>query len=76
MASNKSLSILDELKVLSNKTNFSLNDMLNMACKNGANALGYSDLGTLEKNKKPGINLLNNIKNQKITKKTTITRIV
>tara|TARA_B100000131_G_scaffold316048_1_gene355475 strand:- start:161 stop:1330 length:1170 start_codon:yes stop_codon:yes gene_type:complete len=76
LASNKSLSILDELKVLSNKTNFSLNDMLNMACKNGANALGYSDLGTLEKNKKPGINLLNKIKNQKITKKTTITRIV
>jgi cytosine/adenosine deaminase-related metal-dependent hydrolase len=35
-----------------------MNTLLKIACKNGAEALGFKKLGTFEKGKIPGINLI------------------
>ncbi len=58
LASNDSLSILEELKVIKENSDFDINTLLKIACKNGAEALGFKKLGTFEKGKKPGINLI------------------
>ena len=58
LASNNSLSILEELKVIQENTDFDLNTLLKIACKNGAEALGLENLGTFEKGKIPGVNLI------------------
>jgi cytosine/adenosine deaminase-related metal-dependent hydrolase len=68
LASNDSLSILDELLIIQSNSNFDLNTLLKIACKNGAEALGFSTLGTFEKGKIPGVNLIQNLENNKITK--------
>ena len=60
LASNSTLSILEELKVLKENTDFDLNTLLKIACKNGAEALGFKDLGTFETGKTPGVNLIKN----------------
>jgi cytosine/adenosine deaminase-related metal-dependent hydrolase len=59
-ASNWSLSILDELKTISrNAPDISLETLLQWATNNGAEFLNYdAQLGTLEKGKQPGINLI------------------
>ena len=62
LASNDSLSILEELLVIKQNSNFDLNTLLKISCKNGAEALGFSDLGTFEKGKIPGVNLINGLK--------------
>ena len=48
LASNSSLSIIEELKVLQENTDFDLNTLLKIACKNGAEALDLKELGTFE----------------------------
>ena len=58
LASNNSLSILEELLVIQKNSNFDMNTLLKIACKNGAEALGFKKLGTFEKGKIPGINLI------------------
>ena len=60
LASNYSLSILEELKIISEQTSYvGLPKMLEWATVNGAELLGFSDsLGTIRKGKTPGINLL------------------
>jgi len=68
LASNDSLSILDELLIIQNNSNFDLNTLLKIACKNGAKALGLSTLGTFEKGKIPGVNLIKSMAENKITK--------
>ena len=68
LASNDSLSILDELLIIQNNSNFDLNTLLNIACKNGAEALGFDRLGTFEKGKIPGVNLIKSMADNKITK--------
>ena len=62
LASNKSLSILEELLVIKENSNFDLNTLLKIASKNGAEALGFSNLGTFEKGKTPGVNLIYGLK--------------
>ena len=66
LASNNSLSILEELKVIQENSDFDLNTLFKIACKNGADALGFSDLGTFEKGKKPGLNLVNKFNKIKV----------
>ena len=61
LASNDSLSLLDELVIIQSNSNFDLNTLLKIACKNGAKALGFEQLGTFEKGKIPGVNLINNL---------------
>ena len=62
LASNDSLDILKEIKVILNHfPNISFEEALSWATINGAKALRIQDkFGTLEKGKKPGINLINN----------------
>ena len=38
-----------------------MNTLLKIACKNGAEALGFENLGTFEKGKHPGVNLINEL---------------
>ena len=64
LASNTSLSVLDEMKTIQrNFQEINLDTMLNWACKNGASFFKWTDLGTLEKGKQPGLNLLQYLEN-------------
>ena len=66
--SNNSLSILDEIKIIASNSNLDLQQLLVASCYNGAKALGFGDLGSFEKNKNPGINLLKNSNGLILTK--------
>ena len=68
LASNDSLSILEELLIIKKNSNFDLNTLLKIACKNGAKAFGFSQLGTFEEGKVPGVNLIKSLADNKITK--------
>jgi cytosine/adenosine deaminase-related metal-dependent hydrolase len=59
-SSNTSLSILDELKTISqHQPSITLSDMLTWSCNNGAKALSITDrYGSMEIGKRPGINLI------------------
>jgi imidazolonepropionase-like amidohydrolase len=60
LASNWSLSILDEMKTIEKKfPQITLEEMLQWATSNGAKALGIDvQLGSFEKGKKPGVVLI------------------
>ena len=69
LASNNSLDIFEEIKIISQHTNIDLNTLLTWACRNGAELLGLTKLGTFEKGKKPGVNWIKNLDNNyQITK--------
>jgi len=76
LASNDSLSILEEMKILPSRfSKLQLNYLLQWATINGAKALGMdTELGSFEKGKKPGVNLLFNVDLQqlKLTEKTQL----
>jgi cytosine/adenosine deaminase-related metal-dependent hydrolase len=77
LASNWSLSVLDELKMIVKQyPAIPLQTLLLWATKNGADFLGFTQLGTIEKGKKPGLNLLKNIDGLKITEKTEVLKLV
>lgn len=63
LASNNSLSILDEMKTISlHAPHIGFEKLLQWATVNGAEFLKFDkEFGTLEKGKKPGINLLRNV---------------
>ena len=63
LAPNHQLSILEEMKTIAeNYANISLEELLTWGCKNGARALSIDDwAGTIEKGKKPGLNLITGI---------------
>lgn len=58
LASNDTLSILEEMKTISLNKNINTNTLISWACKNGAEFLGLDSFGTFDKGKKPGINIL------------------
>ncbi|PKP51446.1 MAG: amidohydrolase [Bacteroidetes bacterium HGW-Bacteroidetes-12] len=68
LASNRTLSILDELKTITaNSKNISLEKMIAWATINGAKFLRIENqFGSLEQGKKPGINLIQNIDLQEL----------
>ena len=66
LASNNSLSILEELQIIKENSNFDLNTLLKIASKNGAEALGFEKLGSFEKGKTPGVNLIFDLKKVKV----------
>ena len=78
IASNWSLNILDEMKTLQNHFSFlSLEKLLQWATVNGARALQMDKIfGSFEKGKKPGIVLIENVENGKLTKESTSKRIL
>ncbi len=77
LASNWSLSVLDELKAIHKNNSFiGLEKLLKWATLNGAEFLGFDDeLGSLEIGKSPGLNLISNIENNQLTNKSTVKRI-
>jgi len=59
LASNHQLSILEEIKTIQKNSSIDLNILLQWATLNGAKALGFDKfLGSIEKGKRPGLNLL------------------
>ena len=78
IASNYSLDMVEEMKTI--QTNFpevSLEQMLGWATLNGAEALGMGgEIGSFEKGKKPGVVLLENVEEKKLTKDSYSTRLV
>lgn len=77
LASNWSLSILDELKTITKyNSSIPLQTLLTWATKNGADFLGLTELGTIEKGKKPGLNLLKNVKDNMIGQQTHVLKLI
>ena len=80
LASNKSLSILEELKTI--QVNFPLiplEKLILWATMNGAKALGEENrFGTIEPGKKPGLLILQNIdlENMKLLPESFVTRLI
>jgi cytosine/adenosine deaminase-related metal-dependent hydrolase len=80
LASNRKLSILEELKTIQfNFPELSLADLVSWATANGARALGEEkQYGTIEPGKKPGLLVLENVdlQNMKLLPETTVTRLI
>ena len=77
LASNWSLSVLDELKTISkHHPEISLQTLLTWATKNGAEFLGLDQLGSIEKGKKPGLNLLKYTDGTGLTEMTEVVKII
>ncbi len=79
LASNDSLSILDEMKTIQKRfPKISFETLLQWATKNGAEFFGMEkELGTIEKGKTPGLNLLKGMnENFQLSEKTSVTKII
>jgi aminodeoxyfutalosine deaminase len=78
LASNHQLNILEELKTISkNFPDIPIETLLQWATINGARALQMdSDLGSFEKGKQPGIVLIENIIDKKLTSGSFAKRIL
>ena len=77
LASNWSLSILDELKTIANKdSSISLETLIKWATFNGAQFLGFSKLGSIEKGKQPGLNLMSNLNGMNLIASSSVKRII
>jgi cytosine/adenosine deaminase-related metal-dependent hydrolase len=75
LASNNSLSVLEELQIISENSDFDLNTVLKIASKNGANALGFEKLGTFEKGNFPGVILIQHLDEMKISERSVIKKL-
>ncbi len=77
-ASNKTMNLLDEMKVIQHSfPGLSLETILSWATVNGAEALQMQDeIGAIEKKKRPGLVLTNQIENGRLTHNSTSRRIV
>ena len=78
LASNWSLSVLDELKTISKQfPSIALPELLQWATLNGAKALQMDDtIGSFEKGKTPGIVLIEQLQNNNIGETSKATRIL
>jgi cytosine/adenosine deaminase-related metal-dependent hydrolase len=78
LASNHSLNILGEIKTLQkNFPSVGIEKFLRWASLNGATALNMHDsLGSFEKGKRPGVTLIDNIQDNKLTEHSKATRIL
>ncbi|MDX2414089.1 MAG: amidohydrolase family protein [Bacteroidales bacterium] len=79
LASNESLNLLEELKILQqNFHSITLNQLIQWACKNGADALRLPHLGTIETGKSPGLVLIEDcdLENIKLTSRSKSRRLI
>ena len=80
LASNKKLSVLEELKILQNHfPSISLEELIKWATINGAAALDEtSSFGSIEPNKKPGLALISEMDmvNMKLQPESFVTRLI
>ena len=77
-SSNHSLNVLDEIKtLLKNFPALHMQYLFQWATLNGAKALGFDEtFGSFEKGKQPGIVLIDNIVEEKISGHSRATRIL
>ena len=75
LASNDTLCILSELKLIQKQYEISLNTLITWACRNGAEALNFNTLGSFEIGKCPGINHLSQLHNGNLCEDTAIKKI-
>jgi cytosine/adenosine deaminase-related metal-dependent hydrolase len=78
LTSNWQLSILEEMKtILKYKSYLKFEEVLQWGTLNGAKALGFEEkLGSIEKGKKPGLNLLNIVNTNDFGQETQVKKIV
>ncbi len=80
LASNDSLSLLDELKTISKHfPQIPFETLITWGTKNGAEFLGMEkDFGTIEKGKKPGLNLLKgfDLEQMNLFEKTSVQKLI
>ncbi len=79
LASNTTLSILDEMKVIEKNSDISFGELLKWATLNGAKALKLdSKFGSIKEGKTPGLNLISDFdfENMKLTEKSKVRVLV
>ncbi len=78
LASNNKLSVLSEMKVLQKHIkNISFEDLLMWGCLNGAKFLDLeAELGSIKIGKTPGLNLVSNCKEGRLTDKSTVKKLI
>lgn len=78
LTSNWQLSVIDEMRTISKFQSYiPFETLLRWATLNGAEALGFeNELGSIEKSKRPGLNLLNLDKDLLITNDTKVKKLV
>ncbi|HCN85256.1 MAG TPA: amidohydrolase [Sphingobacteriaceae bacterium] len=78
LASNEELSILSELKTLQSYfSELPLTRTINWATLNGARFLSIEDrFGSIERGKKPGLNLITDMEGLKLTEKSKVQKII
>lgn len=76
LASNTGLSLLDEMRLLADQA--PLEELLRWATSNGAEALGFDDLGTIAPGRRPGLLLLSGLDwpRRALTPQTTLRRLL
>jgi cytosine/adenosine deaminase-related metal-dependent hydrolase len=76
LASNHSLNILNEMKTLQEQEKMEFSDLLTWATYNGAKFLGIANqFGSLEVDKRPGINLIHALKEGLWIEDSSVTRL-
>ena len=77
LASNDTLSILEELKLIQkNFAHISTEELLNWSCKNGADFFGYTELGSFSTGNKPGVILIENVHGMILTENSKVRLLV
>ncbi len=77
LASNWSLSILDELKTIAKKDpTLPLEILIKWATFNGAQFLGFEKLGSIQKGKQPGLNLISGLNGMKLAAHSSLRKII
>ncbi len=79
LASNNSLNLLEEIKILQKHfSSIGLPELITWATRNGARALKLDDLGTIEKGKTPGLVLIEDcdLENMRLTDKSHSRRLI
>lgn len=77
LASNDSLSVLEELKSIHHSfPDIPIENLLTWATRNGAEYFGWDDLGSFKKNCKPGIILITHANANQLTAASQVQRIL
>ena len=77
LASNSQLSILSEMKTLQQNFKIEIHQLIQWATINGARALGFDkEIGSFEKGKSPGINLISHLEEGMIITESTKVSVI